>query len=854
MSRLPVRVQHIRPQGPQLPRPTPLHQVRPQNMQPQFQAIQQPMHQHQYQPQFAPKGPMQGQIGQARAPLGAPQRHQREVVRGIEAHFRPIITNNPSPVVIPHRADGRTFEVRTTALQSLPNFKGLATEEPYFHLETYDSICNTIGGQGFSADDVKLVLFQFSLEDKAKTWFHTLPSASIFTWADMQQIFLDEYYTSQKTNDARRGLRSFQQQSREMFHEAFERFNMMLRNCPHHGIQLWELLNAFHEGLSSEDARDIMSITNGTFGTNYEHVDWAFLEQMAVNSKRKAQSSRRARHVTQRPQVHGVDSGNVQTTNQVYHVGTNCNEIGHTAEVCVVGVVDEQVEEVNAIQGGGGRNFNMNSNTYHPGLRNHPNFRYGNAANQANPNFQGAQGNSAPRQQYNQGNYRGANNYGYQGQFQQTGQGGSGQSSSSGNEVMDMLRAMQQDMQKRNQLDEVQMQKDEVRDKSIQSLTTQMGQLATDVAELKKNKGQLPSDTKVNPSHGSSRVAKNLWLICHWVWSRGVVEDVTGNESDDDVAPVTPKESNVNKPGLGESKKSEKVEGESSQVPFPSALLDPGRKNFIASRGPQKEELWDMFKQVKINLPLLDAIKQVPAYAKFLKELCTQKRQQKKKMPKRVDLTGQVCAVLNGELPPKLKDPGTPLINIQVGNFQMAKALLDLGAGVSILPGGLYDQYDFGPLARVETTVVLADLSHKLPRGMVQNVIVKIDEFYYPIDFLVLDYSSADPKQQQNVILGRPFLSTAHAVIDCRFGTVDMTFGNRKIRLNVFTNNANDVGVDECFMADLVDGCNPYEYEEDGIDICLCDFSEQVHACALAVEEEKQDAMALKEGRPLWTH
>ncbi|XP_022024269.1 uncharacterized protein LOC110924582 [Helianthus annuus] len=393
----------------------------------------------------------------------------------------------------------------------------------------------------------------------------------------------------------------------------------MLRNCPHHGIQLWEMLNAFHEGLSSEDARDLMSITNGTFGTNYEHVDWAFLEQMAVNSKRKAQSSRRTRHVRQRPQVHGVES--------------------HTSEVVVVGVVDEQVEEVNAIQGGGGRNFNMNSNIYHPGLRNHPNFRYGNAANQANPNFQGAQGNFAPRQQYNQGNYRGGNNYGYQGQFQQTGQGGSGQSSSSGNEVMDMLRAMQQDMQKRNQLDEARMQKDEVRDKSIQSLTTQMGQLATDVAELKKNKGQLPSDTK------------------------GVVEDVTGNESDDEVSPVKPKESNVNKPGLGKNEKSEKVEGESSQVPFPSALLDPGRKNFIASRGPQKEELWDMFKQAT-----------------------------KKKMPKRVDLTGQVSAVLNGELPSKLKDPGTPLINIQVGNFQMAKALLDLGAGVHVCALGVEEE------------------------------------------------------------------------------------------------------------------------------------------------------------------
>ena len=57
-------------------------------------------------------------------------------------------------------------------------------------------------------------------------------------------------------------------------------------------------------------------------------------------------------------------------------------------------------------------------------------------------------------------------------------------------------------------------------------------------------------------------------------------------------------------------------------------------------------------------------------------------------MPKLVDLTERVSAVLKGDLPPKLQDPGTPLINIQVGNFQTTRALLDLGAGVSILPGG----------------------------------------------------------------------------------------------------------------------------------------------------------------------
>ncbi|XP_076937908.1 uncharacterized protein LOC143605815 [Bidens hawaiensis] len=247
------------------------------------------------------------------------------MVRGSEAHFRTIITNNPSPVVIPHNQQGRTFKVRTNALQSLPKYKGLAMEEPYFHLEAYDSMCNTIGGQGFS------------LEGKAKRWFYTLPSTSIYTWAEMQQRFLEEFYTAQKTNDARRNLRAFQQQSGEMFHDAFERFNMIIKNCPHHGIALWELLNAFHEGLSTKDEQNPMSITNGLFGTNYEQDDWAYKEQMAVTSKRKAQTGRRARPAIGRSQVQDVEDGGVQTTNQVINVCTNCNELGHASEICMVG-------------------------------------------------------------------------------------------------------------------------------------------------------------------------------------------------------------------------------------------------------------------------------------------------------------------------------------------------------------------------------------------------------------------------------------------------------------------------------------------------------------------------------------
>ncbi|KAK1432034.1 hypothetical protein QVD17_08920 [Tagetes erecta] len=849
------------------------------------QRYQVPIPPHQQQP-IGPRlrGPPLNRGPQVNIPQGIPRRHDQGPVRGIERHFRPALAINPSPIVLPVY-QGRSFEVRSHSIQNLPKYHGLVTEEPYQHIGAYDARCNTIGGQGFTPDEVKLVLFQFTLEDKAQQWFQSLPSASIATWEDMQQQFLNEFYTNQRTSDARKKLRGFTQAPGEMFHEAFNRFKMMIKNCPHHGLDLWELLNAMLEGLSPEDVRDLNSISNGTFGTNDEGVDWEYLERMATNSKRQAQIGRRARH----PVVKSIASTTAeserltkleqqiaqmgfgsQQSNQVFAVCANCSEIGHSVEQCQV--YEENFEEVNQLQSGG-RNFDMNSNTYHPGLRNHPNFRYGNPNNQSNPNFQGSSQRSGQQYQYHSQNGQG----GYQKSYpQSSGQGVA--NSSGGNEMLEILKAiqadqksMQHDMQQRNQ-------KDEIRDKTIQSLTTQVGQMATEINEMKKNNRVLPSDTKVNPAHQypGARTSKNNAVGQVSILRSGKVYDNKvgspssspkegdvvnlgqDGESDSEGEPVI----KLKQPKKGDVKDTPKPvfntevpkakEKEVHVAPFPKALENPKKAIFERKRGPQQDEMWEVFKQVKINLPLIDAIKQVPAYAKYLKDMCTQKRHHK--FPKKLDLTEPVSAVLTGALPPKLQDPGTPLISIQVGDFKMSRALLDLGASVSILPGSLYDQYDFGPLRQADTTVVLADLTLKLPRGIVRDVIVKVEEFYYPVDFLVLDYVSADKTKQPNVILGRPFLATAHALIDCRTGTVDMTFGNRKIRLNVFSNGSNSLVDDECYMADIIDGCIPHCGDE-ATEFCfVCDRLKQEHEHELMEELKSVEVLAVREGRPPWTH
>nr|GEZ53827.1 hypothetical protein [Tanacetum cinerariifolium] len=164
----------------------------------------------------------------------------------------------------------------------------------------------------------------------------------------------------------------------------------------------------------------------------------------------------------------------------------------------------------------------------------------------------------------------------------------------------------------------------------------------------------------------------------------------------------------------------------------------PPTQNYEATESPKVGEGGD-FKQVKISLPLIDDIKQIQAYAKFLKDLCTQKRKLKATLPKTIDLTEHVSAVLSSSLPPKFKDPGAPLILVMVGNIAIKKALLDLGASINIILASLADKYDLGTLRKTDTIISLADRSTKIPRGIFEDVIVKVDNFYYPIDFFVMD-------------------------------------------------------------------------------------------------------------------
>ena len=164
----------------------------------------------------------------------------------------------------------------------------------------------------------------------------------------------------------------------------------------------------------------------------------------------------------------------------------------------------------------------------------------------------------------------------------------------------------------------------------------------------------------------------------------------------------------------------------------------------------------------------------------------TQKCKSKAHIPKKVHLTEQARFVFQYATLPKLKDPGAPIISCVIGGLTIKKVFLDLGMSVNLLPSSIYELFNFEELKPIPVTLQLADRSVKVPLGKVEDVLVKVNEFYFSIDFLILEIESESDPNQISIILDRSFPAIANACINCRMGAMNVSFGNRKLRLNVF--------------------------------------------------------------------
>ncbi|XP_056688344.1 uncharacterized protein [Spinacia oleracea] len=186
-------------------------------------------------------------------------------------------------------------------------------------------------------------------------------------------------------------------------------------------------------------------------------------------------------------------------------------------------------------------------------------------------------------------------------------------------------------------------------------------------------------------------------------------------------------------------------------------------------------------------------------FAKF-QEILTKKRVVD--VVETISLPESCSAIIQNKLPTKLKDPGSFSIPCAIGELFIDKALCDLGASVSVIPFSIFQRLNVGELKPTQVSLQLADRSVKLPLGKVEDVPMRIGKFFIPVDFVVLEMEE-DPNVP--IILGRPFLANAGAIIDVRGGRLSLSVGDEKIEFQLNQIMRCPSHMDDCKRIDILD-------------------------------------------------
>ncbi|XP_061365660.1 uncharacterized protein LOC133308946 [Gastrolobium bilobum] len=230
-----------------------------------------------------------------------------------------------------------------------------------------------------------------------------------------------------------------------------------------------------------------------------------------------------------------------------------------------------------------------------------------------------------------------------------------------------------------------------------------------------------------------------------------------------------------------------------AKVPYPQRLKQEIQKQHYA-------RFLDIFKKLQINIPFAEALENMSHYAKFMKDLLSKKR--KLKDGETVALTEECSALIQKKLPPKLKDPGSFSIPIAIGNVEVGKELCDLGVSINLMPLTVRRALGINTLKDTNLIQHLADRSIKRPEGVLEDVLVKVDKFIFPVDFVILDMEKEDTESP--LLLGRPFLATARSLIDVEQGKPMLRVNEEIVTIDVFEAIKHPVDVDDCFRIDVI--------------------------------------------------
>ncbi|XP_047181809.1 uncharacterized protein LOC124848216 [Vigna umbellata] len=207
-----------------------------------------------------------------------------------------------------------------------------------------------------------------------------------------------------------------------------------------------------------------------------------------------------------------------------------------------------------------------------------------------------------------------------------------------------------------------------------------------------------------------------------------------------------------------------------------------------------------IFKKLEINIHFSEALQQMTSYVKFLEELLTKKR--KYIDEETIEVQGISSVIIQKLLPPKYKDLGSFTIPYTIGNISIGKALIDLGASINLMSLSMFEKIEGLELKRTRMTLPLVDKSLKYPYGVAEDVLMKVDKFLFPVDFVIMEL-----EEDLNVplILGRPFMKTARVLIDVENGKLKVRVQDEEVNFDVFKAMSHPKDDKECFHLDAFD-------------------------------------------------
>ncbi|XP_050914870.1 uncharacterized protein LOC127129789 [Lathyrus oleraceus] len=237
-------------------------------------------------------------------------------------------------------------------------------------------------------------------------------------------------------------------------------------------------------------------------------------------------------------------------------------------------------------------------------------------------------------------------------------------------------------------------------------------------------------------------------------------------------------------------------------ISFPQRLkqtkLDNQYKKFVK-----------VIEKLLVEIPFTKAITQIPSYAKFLKDILTNKRRLDDPKPLECN------SITENKLAKNEKDLGSFSIPCALGNHDIDKALLDLGANVSLMPLAIGNRLNLGEMQPTRMSLQLADRSIKYPIGILENILVRIGQLYIPTGFVVMDIKE---DEEIPILLGRLFLSTAGAIIDVKRGKMTFEVGDEKLEF-ILSKFLKAPSIDDsCYVIDIIDKCIRELDQEDPVE------------------------------------